>query len=162
MNARDATAVLEALPLAVLMAEPGGRVTYANAAAHALFSHDVEALTPPERARCWATRHLDGSAMSSEDLPTMRAIRGERLRDLEYRITHADGTARVQTVSAADNPLYHRLISRFDEITGVPMVVNTSFNDNEEPIVCTPAEAVNCYLRTKMDALALGPFWTQK
>ena len=99
MNARDATAVLEALPLAVLMAEPGGRVTYANAAAHALFSHDVEALTPPERARCWATRHLDGSAMSSEDLPTMRAIRGERLRDLEYRITHADGTEHRVLVS---------------------------------------------------------------
>ena len=86
----------------------------------------------------------------------------EHQRERVPAITHADGTARVQTVSAADNPLYHRLISRFDEITGVPMVVNTSFNDNEEPIVCTPAEAVNCYLRTEMDALALGPFWTQK
>jgi carbamoyltransferase len=77
-------------------------------------------------------------------------------------ITHADGTARVQTVSAADNPLYHDLISAFDRLTGVPMVVNTSFNDNEEPIVCTPAEAVSCYRRTDMDALALGPFWTEK
>jgi len=86
----------------------------------------------------------------------------EHQRERVPAITHADGTARVQTVSAADNPLYHRLITRFDEITGVPMVVNTSFNDNEEPIVCTPAEAVNCYLRTDMDALALGPFWTQK
>jgi carbamoyltransferase len=77
-------------------------------------------------------------------------------------ITHADGTARVQTVARDDNPLYHELISAFDALTGVPMVVNTSFNDNEEPIVCTPAEAVSCYLRTDMDALALGPFWTEK
>ncbi|NUO56423.1 MAG: carbamoyl transferase [Hamadaea sp.] len=86
----------------------------------------------------------------------------EHQRERVPAITHADGTARVQTVSAADNPRYHRMISRFEELTGVPMVVNTSFNDNEEPIVCTPAEAVSCYLRTDMDALALGPFWTQK
>jgi PAS domain S-box-containing protein len=100
VNARDATAVLEALPLAVLMAEPDGRVTYANAAAHVLFSHDVETLTPADRARCWATRHLDGSVMSSDDLPTMRAIRGERLRNLEYWITHADGTEHRVLVSS--------------------------------------------------------------
>lgn len=77
-------------------------------------------------------------------------------------ITHEDGTARVQTVSRADNPLYHELISEFHALTGVPMVVNTSFNDNEEPIVCTPQDAVRCYLKTDMDALALGPFWTAK
>jgi carbamoyltransferase len=86
----------------------------------------------------------------------------EHQRDRVPAITHADGTARVQTVSRTDNPLYHELISRFDQLTGVPMVVNTSFNDNEEPIVCTPAEAVSCYLRTDLDALALGPFWTEK
>jgi len=100
VNARDATAVLDALPLAVLMAEPGGRVTYANPAAHALFSHDVETLTPMERARCWATRHVDGSAMSADELPTMRAIRGERLRNFEYRITHADGSEHRVLVSS--------------------------------------------------------------
>jgi len=77
-------------------------------------------------------------------------------------ITHVDGSARVQTVARDENPGYWRLIKSFEEITGVPMVVNTSFNDNEEPIVCTPAEAVSCYLRTDMDALALGPFWTEK
>lgn len=77
-------------------------------------------------------------------------------------ITHADGTARVQTVSAEDNPLYWQLIKRFDELTGVPMVVNTSFNDNNEPIVCTPAEAVACFLKTDLDALALGHYWVQK
>lgn len=83
-------------------------------------------------------------------------------REVVPAITHVDGTARVQTVTAEDNPRYRQLIEEFDAITGVPMVVNTSFNDNEEPIVCTPAEAVACFLKTGMDALALGPFWVQK
>ena len=87
-----ATAVLEALPLPVLTAEPGGRVTCADPAAHALFSADVETLTPEERARRRVARHVDGSPTSSGDLPTMRAIRGERLRNLEHCITHAGGT----------------------------------------------------------------------
>jgi len=77
-------------------------------------------------------------------------------------ITHVDGSARVQTVSRDDNPLYHELISRFHELTGVPMVLNTSFNDNNEPIVCTPEDAIACYLKTDLDALALGPFWVRK
>jgi carbamoyltransferase len=77
-------------------------------------------------------------------------------------ITHVDGTARVQTVSRTDNPLYYELISKFDELTGVPMLVNTSFNDNNEPIVCTPQDAIACYLKTDVDALALGPFWVEK
>lgn len=77
-------------------------------------------------------------------------------------ITHADGTARVQTVSKGDNPLYHQLIRAFRDLTGIPMVVNTSFNDNEEPIVCTPQDAVRCFRRTGMNALALGPFWVEK
>lgn len=83
-------------------------------------------------------------------------------RDAVPAITHVDGTARVQTVSKADNPRYHELISRFAELTGVPMVMNTSFNDNNEPIVCTPEDAVACFLKTDVDVLALGPFWVQK
>ncbi len=86
----------------------------------------------------------------------------EHQRAVVPAITHVDGTARVQTVSAADNPLYHELISRFAELTGVPMLVNTSFNDNNEPIVATPEDAIACYLKTDVDALALGPFWAQK
>ncbi|EWC58701.1 Nodulation protein nolO [Actinokineospora spheciospongiae] len=77
-------------------------------------------------------------------------------------ITHVDGTARVQTVSETDNPLYWRMISEFEKLTGVPMVVNTSFNDNNEPIVASPADAIACYLKTDVDALALGPFWVEK
>lgn len=86
----------------------------------------------------------------------------EHQREKVPAITHVDGTARVQTVSRADNPLYHELISRFDELTGVPMLVNTSFNDNNEPIVCTPEDAIACYLKSDVDALALGPFWVEK
>jgi carbamoyltransferase len=69
-------------------------------------------------------------------------------------VTHVDGTGRLQTVSAADNGRYYRLIHRFYERTGVPMVLNTSFNENE-PIVCTPRQALDCFLRTRMDVLVL-------
>jgi carbamoyltransferase len=70
-------------------------------------------------------------------------------------VTHVDGTGRLQTVSAATNARYHALISAFRDLTGVPMVLNTSFNENE-PVVCTPREALDCFLRTKMDRLVLG------
>jgi carbamoyltransferase len=70
-------------------------------------------------------------------------------------VTHVDGTGRLQTVSAATNPRYHALISEFERQTGVPLVLNTSFNEHE-PIVATPQEAIACYLKTSMDVLALG------
>jgi carbamoyltransferase len=76
-------------------------------------------------------------------------------------VTHVDGTARTQTVDAADTPLYWRLISEFESLTDVPVVVNTSFNDNE-PIVCRPQEAIDCFLRTRMDALAIGNHLVRK
>jgi len=71
--------------------------------------------------------------------------------------THVDGTGRLQTVNKQAQPLYWRLIKEFENLTGVPVVLNTSFNENE-PIVCTPEEALDCFLRTKMDVLAIGPF----
>lgn len=70
-------------------------------------------------------------------------------------VTHVDGSGRLQTVSKSINPLYHRLISEFDKITGIPLVLNTSFNENE-PIVCTPRQAIDCFLKTRMDVLYLG------
>ncbi len=70
-------------------------------------------------------------------------------------ITHVDGSGRLQTVSRAMNPRYHQLISDFCELTGVPIVLNTSFNENE-PIVCTPRHAIDCFLKTRMDVLYLG------
>jgi carbamoyltransferase len=76
-------------------------------------------------------------------------------RGLIPAVTHIDGTGRLQTVTAATNARYHALISAFCDLTGVPMVLNTSFNENE-PVVCTPQEALDCFLRTKMDRLVLG------
>ncbi|MEY9944737.1 carbamoyltransferase [Kitasatospora sp. GAS1066B] len=70
-------------------------------------------------------------------------------------VVHVDGTSRVQTVSREANPRYHRLISEFEELTGVPMVLNTSFNDSE-PIVCTPADALATFRSTRIDAVAIG------
>jgi carbamoyltransferase len=70
-------------------------------------------------------------------------------------VTHADGTGRLQTVDRDHSPLYHRLISAFHARTGVPMLLNTSFNENE-PVVCRPEEALDCFLRTRMDMLVLG------
>jgi carbamoyltransferase len=75
--------------------------------------------------------------------------------------THVDGTGRLQTVSRQANPRYWRLIREFGNLTGVPVVLNTSFNENE-PIVCRPAEAIECFLRTKMDVLVLGDFLIEK
>ena len=72
-------------------------------------------------------------------------------------VTHGDGTGRLQTVERDVNPLYWGLIKRFEEITGVPVLLNTSFNENE-PIVNTPAQALDCFLRTQMDMLVMGPF----
>jgi len=85
----------------------------------------------------------------------------EDKRSVIPAVTHADGTARVHTVSRAVNPRYWELIEEFGKITGVPVVINTSFNENE-PIVCTPAEAVDCFLRTEFDVLAIGDFLAVK
>jgi len=71
--------------------------------------------------------------------------------------THVDGTARLQTVSRSANPLYWKLLHAVGEVTGAPIVLNTSFNDNE-PIVCRPEEALECFRRTHMDVLVLGNY----
>jgi len=76
-------------------------------------------------------------------------------------VTHVDGSGRLQTVMAKTNPRYHKLISVFAELTGVPIVLNTSFNENE-PVVCKPEEALDCFLRTKMDVLVLGNWYIQR
>src|SRR6516165_2168551 len=72
-------------------------------------------------------------------------------------VTHVDGSGRLQTVYRRTNPRYYRLIECFRDLTGVPMVLNTSFNENE-PVVCRPEEALDCFLRTKMDSLVIGDF----
>jgi carbamoyltransferase len=68
-----------------------------------------------------------------------------------------DDTGRLQTVTREENPLYYDLIKAFQRRTGIPVLLNTSFNENE-PIVCAPEEAIDCFKRTRMDVLAMGPF----
>ncbi|MBP7149894.1 MAG: hypothetical protein KBD01_20395, partial [Acidobacteria bacterium] len=86
----------------------------------------------------------------------------KKIRSTVPAITHIDYSARIQTVNRDDNPLYHRLIERFYEKTGCPVVVNTSFNVRGEPIVCSPEDAFRCFARTNMDYLVLGPFLVDK
>ena len=77
-------------------------------------------------------------------------------------VTHIDGTARVQTVSKSTNPRFWRLIKEFENITGVPVIINTSFNLRGEPIVCTPEDAISCFQRSQMDCLVLGNYVIEK
>ncbi|MBM5784710.1 MAG: carbamoyltransferase [Cyanobacteria bacterium K_DeepCast_35m_m1_288] len=91
------------------------------------------------------------------DVPYMMQVYPirEEKRPLIPAVTHVDGSGRLQTVTATGNGRYYRLIHRFFERTGVPMLLNTSFNENE-PIVCSPRQALDCFLRTRMDLLVLG------
>ncbi len=98
-----------------------------------------------------------------DDVPYMMEvfqIREEK-RALIPAVTHVDGSGRLQTVHKETNPLYHHLISAFRSLTSVPLILNTSFNENE-PVVCRPEEALDCFLRTKMDVLVLGSFFVER
>jgi carbamoyltransferase len=100
---------------------------------------------------------------TDDDVPFMMQvyqIRPEK-RPLIPAVTHVDGSGRLQTVHRDTNARYYRLIEAFRELTGVPLVLNTSFNENE-PVVCRPAEALDCFLRTRMDALVLGNWVIQR
>jgi carbamoyltransferase len=87
-------------------------------------------------------------------------IRPEK-RKVLCAVNHVDDTGRLQTVARDENPMYYDLISAFHRKTGIPVVLNTSFNENE-PIVCTPQEAIDCFQRTRMDVLAIGSFLAAK
>jgi len=97
------------------------------------------------------------------DVPFMLQVYKIKKEKKKYipAVTHVNGTGRLQTVSEKQNVLYYKLIKEFEKITGVPIVLNTSFNENE-PIVCHPKEALDCFLRTKMDVLVLGPFFISR
>ena len=98
-----------------------------------------------------------------DDVPFMMqvySIRRERQAAIPA-VTHVDGTGRLQTVDSNTNSRYYRLIEAFDALTGVPMVLNTSFNENE-PVVCTPEEALDCFLRTKMDVLVMEDWFVER
>jgi carbamoyltransferase len=87
-------------------------------------------------------------------------IRPEKREQL-CAVNHVDDTGRLQSVSREENPLYYDLIQAFERKTGIPVILNTSFNENE-PIVCQPSEAIDCFKRTRMDALAIGSFLVLK
>jgi carbamoyltransferase len=91
-----------------------------------------------------------------EDVPFMEKVFPIKKEKQQFipAVTHVDGTGRLQTVSKDVSPRYYALIDKFRERTGVPILLNTSFNENE-PIVNTPAEALDCFLRTQMDMLVL-------
>jgi carbamoyltransferase len=103
--------------------------------------------------------HVGDYFEQTHPAPTMLMvyqIRPEK-RDEIPAVTHVDGSGRLQTVSRELNPRYYQLISDFCELTGVPVVLNTSFNENE-PIVCTPRDAIDCFLKTRMDVLYVGNY----
>jgi carbamoyltransferase len=77
-------------------------------------------------------------------------------------VTHIDYSARIQTVSRDTNPNYYDLIKEFERLTGCAVLVNTSFNVRGEPIVCTPADAYHCFMRTHIDYLVMGPYLLDK
>ncbi|MBM3290106.1 MAG: hypothetical protein FJY92_08150, partial [Candidatus Hydrogenedentes bacterium] len=107
---------------------------------------------------------LDGEAARAAGFDKLKVARSD-----VPAITHVDNSARIQTVREEDHPRYYRLIKKFEEKTGCPVIINTSFNVRGEPIVCTPEEAYTCFMRTNMDFLVLGncvldkrdqPAWT--
>jgi carbamoyltransferase len=87
-------------------------------------------------------------------LPQVFPVRPVK-REILPAITHVDGSGRLQTVSRETNPRYYKLIEAFAEISGVPVLLNTSFNENE-PIVDTPEQALDCFFRTRMDAIVVN------
>jgi carbamoyltransferase len=98
-----------------------------------------------------------------DDVPFMMEVFQIRARKREIipAVTHVDGSGRLQTVHKETNPRYYRLIEHFRDLTGIPLVLNTSFNENE-PVVCYCDEALDCFLRTKMDVLVLGNFCLER
>ncbi|MGI8905455.1 MAG: carbamoyltransferase family protein [Candidatus Sumerlaeaceae bacterium] len=113
-----------------------------------------------EAANDWFELNINGSVHDSPYMLLVADVREGR-RQIPS-VTHVDNSARLQTVTRETSPLYHALIEEFGCRTGVPVLINTSFNVRGEPIVCTPEDAYRCFMRTNMDALALGPFLLRK
>ena len=111
-------------------------------------------VAPVKQERLRALSEADQAAQGFDKLKVIRS-------DLPA-ITHVDHSARIQTVDRNDNPRYHALLTAFYEQTGCPVLINTSFNVRGEPIVCTPQEAYTCFMRTRMDYLAIGSFLLDK
>jgi len=83
-------------------------------------------------------------------------------RHLIPAVVHVDGTSRVQTVTKDSNPTFYGLVSSFAKLTGIPLILNTSFNMQGEPIVCSPEDAIRCFMNTELDALCIGNYLVLK
>lgn len=102
--------------------------------------------TPTQLAARFMTMAYDGTALCNEKAPA---------------IVHVDGTIRPQVVRKMDNPRFHSIIKNFFKITGVPLIINTSFNLHEEPIVCHPSDAIKAFKENACDVLVLNNFWVE-
>ncbi|MDP3920185.1 MAG: carbamoyltransferase [Candidatus Omnitrophota bacterium] len=100
--------------------------------------------------------------LSSDTKALIGFARLNTVRSKIPAVTHVDYSARIQTVTAEEHPLYYRMMRRFNEKYGCPVIINTSFNVRGEPIVCTPQDAYRCFMRTNMDYLVLGNFLIEK
>ena len=100
--------------------------------------------------------------MSAEEQRLFGLQKLNVIRSVIPAVTHVDYSARIQTVSREENPVYYDLLARFDQKHGCAVLINTSFNVRGEPIVCTPEEAYRCFMRTNMDYLVLGNFLLSK
>jgi len=113
-----------------------------------------------ERARDWFATGRPGPIVAPFMLFVFDVLEDKAARIPAVR--HTDGTARVQTVRRAQHPLYYDLLAAFERRTGVPVLVNTSFNTRGEPVVCTPRDAIECFWTSPLDALAIGSFLLEK
>src|SRR5215208_545703 len=105
-------------------------------------------------------KHRIAPAPEGEELWGIEKL--NRKRSEIPAVTHVDYSARIQTVRRETNPLFWEVINAFYQLTGCPVIVNTSFNVRGEPIVCTPEDSYRCFMRTEMDFLVLGPFLLDK
>lgn len=103
------------------------------------------------------TSQVKGAQITGESLQKQQNIKSRIAA-----VTHVDGSARVQTVNKTDHSFFHRLMREFEDQTGCPVLINTSFNVRGEPIVCTPRDALSCFKNTNMDILVMGPFLVNK
>ena len=108
-----------------------------------------------------APAHRHGQPLTLPLTPSLYSLEAAVCSEIPA-VTHVDYSARVQTVSGENNPRFYRLLKRFHELTGCPVLVNTSFNIRGEPIVCSPDDAYRCFMGTDLDALALGLCWLDK
>ena len=99
---------------------------------------------------------------TSEEKASAGLDRLKVVRSAIPAVTHVDNSARIQTVSKDDHPLYHELLTAFKEKTGCPVIINTSFNVRGEPIVCTPVDAYICFMRTNIEYLVMGSYLLEK